>query len=394
KPDGTTNWSLNYAWLPFGGGPALDTNGILYVNNGNLLAIYATSSLAQTVWPKYQHDLKNTGKLAPTAPTNLVASDGLYPESILVGWTPVSSASGYDLYRGTNSVESAAQLCGSEIAATNFMDGNIVPGVTYYYWPKARDNSGASALFGPNDTGWGHTFVSSPAGDYDQDGKADPAAYNNTNGNWKVRLSSNDYVLATAESLLGGAGWTAVAADFDGDHLADPAVYQEATGDWIVRLSSANYAALTATNFLGSQGNSALAADVDGDGLADPTIYNEANGNWTAKLSSLGYVTNALAQTLGSPGWYAVLADFDGDAKADPAVYQESSGSWSVKLSSAGDYYLPGLLGGSGFRPIPADYDGDGLADPAVYNPTTGDWKVMLSDADYYQVDISGLLAP
>jgi outer membrane protein assembly factor BamB len=395
NPNGTTNWAFNLEnMLP--GGSALDTNGMLYsVANGNLSAIYATGSMAQTAWPKFQHDLKNTGKVAPLAPTNVFASDGLYNNRIALGWTPVNSASSYDILRGTNSSYASAQARAQEVAATNYADSSVMAGITYYYWVLSRDNSGASVPPGASDTGWQHCLASSAAGDYDRDGLADPADYNLTNGTWKVKFSSGNYALATAENLLGGSGYTAVTADYDGDGLADPSVYDEATGSWLVKLSSANYTQITLTGFLGAQGHSALAADYDGDRLADPAIYNEATGDWTFKLSSpvsgQTYRVVVLPQLIGGQGWYPLIADFDGDRFADPAAYEEPTGSWAVLLSSAGYYLiqLDGLLGGPGYIPVPADYDGDGLADPAVKSTSGDEWIVMFSASGYTPVQLT-----
>lgn len=332
--DGTTNWSSGYT-CGYSGGPAIDTNGILYyISDSKLVAMYATGSLAQTAWPKYQHDLKNTGMVSPAPSTNVTATDGLYNNQITINWSPVQFASGYNVLRGTNNVYASALAHTSGITTTNYNDTNAAAGITYYYWVQTRNNSGINVAASPADTGWQHTFVSSAAGDYDHDGLADPAVYNHTNRNWKIRFSGANYVLATAANLLGGAGFTAATADYDGDGKADPAVYEEATGNWTVMLTTANYAPITVYNLLGAQGYSGLAGDFDGDAKADPTIYNESNGYWIFRSSSNNYVEVALTQTLGGQGWCAVLADYDGDQLVDQGVYHEASGTWAVRLSN------------------------------------------------------------
>jgi len=52
---------------------------------------------------------------------------------------------------------------------------------------------------------------------------------------------------------LGGPGFTVVSGDFDGDGKADPAVYEEASGNWYVAQSSRNYS--IATINLGAPGS-------------------------------------------------------------------------------------------------------------------------------------------
>ncbi len=401
NPNGTTNWDALYSTpVPFGG-PALGANGILYsVANNKLVAIYAAGTLARAPWPKFQHDLNNTGKVSPDAPASAVATDGLYNNKVRLQWPLQAYASSYDILRGTVNDLSLAQTCASSVAATNYDDTGATAGTVYYYWVLSRNNSGTSVR-GAMDTGWRHSFVSSAAGDYDRDRFGDPAVYNQNNGNWKVILSSGgQYIPVTVSNFLGGIGYTAATADFDGDGKADPAVYEEATGNWTVKFTSADYAPYTAIELLGGQGFSAVAGDVDGDGLADPAIYDEATGTWAVRLSAPyageTYRVVVFYDLLGAIGCSPILADFDGDRLADPAVYNEATGSWAALLSGADYLYVQaiGLLGGAGFLPVVADYDGDGLADPAVYNPTTGDWKVKFSGGNYNLYIAEGYLAP
>lgn len=127
-----------------------------------------------------------------------------------------------------------------------------------------------------------------------------------------------------------------VCADYDGDGLADPAVYDEITGTWRIKLSSANYNVTVTTTFnkLGGIGRASVAADYDGDGLADPAVYGEADGSWTILISSADYLRITLGRCLGGVGYVPVPADYDGDGFADPAVLNFSTGNWHVMYSS------------------------------------------------------------
>jgi len=250
------------------------------------------------------------------------------------------------------------------------------------------------------------------AADFDGDGLADPALYQDSTGNWQTKLSTGNYTLIDLVGFFGGTGWTAMAADFDGDGLADPAVYlpavpsaqpmqagQSATtsagagqgGGWQIKLSGSGYTTLNLPAFLGGTGWTALAADFDGDGLADPAVYQSASGGWQIKLSGSGYTTLNLPAFLGGTGWTALAADFDGDGLADPAVYQESTGNWQVKLSGSGyaDVVKTGYLGGAGYMALAADFDGDALADYAVYQAATWAWKIRLSTGGYVIVSLT-----
>ena len=231
------------------------------------------------------------------------------------------------------------------------------------------------------------------AADFDGDSKADAAIFN-TNGNWKLKLSSGHYGLVTLAGFLGGEGATAYAADFDGDAKADPGVYYESLALWSVKLSSIGYLLPTVLTDFGGSGWQAVAADFDGDRLADPALYN-TNGNWQVKLSTAGYRTIPLTGLLGFAGWTAVGADLDGDGKADPTIYQASSGSWIVLMSRA-NYALalldPNFLGGTGYAGMAADFDGDGFADPAVAQASSGNWKIKLSSSNYGLVELPAFL--
>ena len=231
------------------------------------------------------------------------------------------------------------------------------------------------------------------AADFDGDAKADPAVFN-TNGNWKIKLSTANYATIPLTDFLGDSGAAALAGDFDGDRRADPAVYYANQELWAVKLSSLGYLAPTVLTGFGGTGWQALAGDFDGDRLADPGLYN-TNGTWKVKLSTAGYQTFNFADLLGRAAWSAISADFDGDGRVDPAIYQASTGSWIVLLSTA-NYAVAVIeqefLGSTGYIGLAADFDGDAKADPAVAQCTTGNWKVRLSSGNYILVDLQNFL--
>jgi len=245
------------------------------------------------------------------------------------------------------------------------------------------------------------SVVSALAADFDGDGKADPAVYDEATpttgsgqaGTWMIKKSAANYALTvTTFNALGGAGLAAVAADYDGDRKADPAVYQELTGIWIIRPSSLNYtSAIVLSQPLGGEGYSGMPADYDGDAKADPGVYQRAQGDWKVLLSSANYNMIERSGLLGGTGYRAVAADYDGDMKSDPAIYGESDGVWAFKISSANylTIVLAQSLGGTGYSPVPADYDGDAKADPAVKSETGNEWIVMFSSGGYTPVQIT-----
>jgi len=79
------------------------------------------------------------------APANVAASDGLYGDKVRVTWSPVADATGYVVYRGSDSsnVNFSASV---SVTASPYNDTNAVPGTTYYYWVAASDANGRSTL--------------------------------------------------------------------------------------------------------------------------------------------------------------------------------------------------------------------------------------------------------
>ena len=73
------------------------------------------------------------------APTGVMASDGLYLDTIKITWNPVQGAEGYDILRSElldlqTAIKSAS--CAGDKYALD--DMNVVPGRIYYYWVRAK----------------------------------------------------------------------------------------------------------------------------------------------------------------------------------------------------------------------------------------------------------------
>lgn len=95
---------------------------------------------------------------APVAPAGLVASDGLYSNKVALTWTPVPYATGYAVWRYTNSNPAlAAKILSTASAGTN--DSGVSSGAVYFYWVKATNTLGSSAFSAP-DTGYASSAAS------------------------------------------------------------------------------------------------------------------------------------------------------------------------------------------------------------------------------------------
>ena len=119
-------------------------------------------------------------------------------------------------------------------------------------------NIGVAALF--TVTG---TFV----GDFDGDVKADMTLYRG-DGQWSILKSTSGYT-SSQVVFWGGPGYVPVGGDYDGDGRQDPAVYNTTTGQWLALKSSTSYS--TTFSQTGGPGYP-RAGDYDGDGKADVVV--------------------------------------------------------------------------------------------------------------------------
>jgi hypothetical protein len=112
----------------------------------------------------------DTGWRAVPAPTNVIASDGVYTDKIRISWTASSGAIGYEIFRNTINDSGTANELWS-VLDTYWDDTSATPGVTYYYWVKAYGPYTTSPFSNP-DTGWRQlpppTDVSATKGYFDR----------------------------------------------------------------------------------------------------------------------------------------------------------------------------------------------------------------------------------
>ncbi|MEE4376017.1 MAG: hypothetical protein V2J55_00695 [Candidatus Competibacteraceae bacterium] len=84
----------------------------------------------------------------PTAPTNVNASDGTFPDQINVTWSAVTNATSYEVYRSTSSSDNGSLR--STVNSTSFEDTSVSPGITYWYRVKACNSAGCSEFSSAN----------------------------------------------------------------------------------------------------------------------------------------------------------------------------------------------------------------------------------------------------
>ncbi|MFN2352695.1 MAG: choice-of-anchor D domain-containing protein, partial [Kiritimatiellia bacterium] len=123
--------------------------------------------------------------------------------------------------------------------------------------------------------------------------------------------------------------------------------------------------------------------DMDGDGKSDLLVLRTDRGQFMCLMSG-GYYTQVQFVDTGvsDAGYLPSMGDYDGDGILDLCLYDPNAGMFYAILSSTEELVTCGL-GGVGCVPVPGDYDGDGKSDPGVYHEATGYWEGFFSSENY-----------
>jgi poly(3-hydroxybutyrate) depolymerase len=107
-------------------------------------ANYAKKSGPQMLAIKAMVDQLSSGS-APSnlPPPNGVATSGATTNSMVITWTTVNGAAGYNVYRNASKVNALANT------ASSFTDTNLTPGTSYTWTVKSVDSSGAESVASP-----------------------------------------------------------------------------------------------------------------------------------------------------------------------------------------------------------------------------------------------------
>lgn len=210
--------------------------------------------------------------------------------------------------------------------------------------------------------GFGQTGDVPVPGDYDGDGRSEPALFRLSNSTWYVSPTSAQ----PFQLQFGLHGDVPVPSDYDGDGKTDIAVFRPSNGTWLIQGTRLGYW----TYQWGLNGDIPVPGDYDGDGGADAAVFRPSNSTWYVSPSS----STPFSLQFGLPGDIAVPADYDGDGKTDIAVFRPSNSTWYIQGSRFG--YWTYQWGWNGDIPVPGDYDGDGRADAAVFRPSNSTWYV------------------
>lgn len=220
--------------------------------------------------------------------------------------------------------------------------------------------------------------------DYDADRVSDVALYHADSGAWYIGslvrylnylAGKTNWEWIVGGAQFGGPGWRPLAGDYDGDGYADAALYNEQAGLWMIA-SVQKMKILCQDVYFGGPGLRPVAGDYDADTRFDGALYAQENNGYWYIIPAAGGDAIVWGETLTGPDYIAVPGDYDGDGAADCALYHKTAGYWYI-LSADGRQIAWGYaFGAPDYHPVPGDYDGDGIFDLAVYHPVYGIWSV------------------
>lgn len=208
------------------------------------------------------------------------------------------------------------------------------------------------------------------AGDYDGDGKWEPAAVDGSTW-WSQTAGTQTW--APPDNTGGDASSQyidIVPGDYDGDKRTDPAFYRERDATWFIMGRDPVQFGTVATdpNAFGGyrfDQDFPVPADYDGDGKTDLSTYNPRTAAWQVRSSKTGLDSSVV---VGTPGAWPAPADYDGDGRDDRAVVSWQ-GEWTIE--GQGSFtFGPGAYS-QAWYPTVADYDGDKKADASFVNLLT-----------------------
>ncbi len=270
---------------------------------------------------------------------------------------------------------------GFNLSSAGLLSGTTTQAGTYNFTVKALSGScqgtksyslviGAAAAL--------RSVAGAQMGDYDGDGKADPALWSAATGAWNIVKSSTQQ---TTQQSWGKAGDVTLLGDYDGDGKTDLAVFRPSDGTFYIKRSSDGS---TLAKAWGLATDVPVPGDYDGDGKTDVAVWRGSEGNWYIVNSSDGHVETVTWGASYAPyNDVAVPGDYDGDGKTDVAVFRPATGTWYVKRSSDGQIMAKAWGLGTDV-PVAADYDGDGKTDIAVWRGST--WYIWQSASNSARV--------
>lgn len=181
---------------------------------------------------------------------------------------------------------------------------------------------------------WGTGALLPVPADYDGDGLTDLAVFDDDSARWQILFSGGGFNITKAQLelpgfgaifRLGEKGDQPVVGDYDGDGRTDPAVWSppkggEERGQWKVRYLPDSKGAVRRerTISFGMKDDIPIAADYNCDGTTDLGVYRRSESTWIMRLGE-----NAVHRVRWGidPKEEPIVGDFDADGCVDLGFY-------------------------------------------------------------------------
>ena len=206
------------------------------------------------------HSTEDSGWRALSVPT-VTASDGPYPDRVLITASAVTGASYFGFYRAPTAGGAKTPLSGW-ISGTTYNDTAATPGIMYYYSAQAAANSsgGSASAYSAEDSGW--RALSAPTVT-----ASDGTYTDRVSANWGAVSGASYYQVYRAPTVGGSkttlSGWIAATSYNDTTTTPDVTYY---------------YSAQAAVDASGTRASAYSTEDSGWRALSPPTAYAVIGG--------------------------------------------------------------------------------------------------------------------
>ena len=303
------------------------TNALEYLDES------ATAGISYTYWLKAVSELHTTGFSANDkgwrslpAPETVTASDGTTSDGVIVGWSAVTGAIKYEVWRCEDGTTSTNRVFTSADATVlTYTDTGAKAGTRYWYWVRSVATTGTGVFSVPDD---GFRAVAAPTNLMATDG----TSYDYVRVTWNAAVGAESYeVCRTATNELYASTtnyYSVIGTTFDDTNAAPGIIYGYSVRA-IAPLSISNYAGpddgyrkfRSATNLAATDGTSLDAVDISWTSPTGAVMCQvwRATGNSVGSAVKIATVEGATySDTTALHGvkyyyWVNAVADVEGE---------------------------------------------------------------------------------
>jgi len=257
---------------------------------------------------------------------------------------------------------------------------------TFYILPSSNNCPSSMSSHGPGcELQWGLPNDIAIAGDFDGDNKADPTVWRPSNGNYYVHPSSGQCPsrmtnhFTGCEVQWGLPGDTPITGDFDNDGRTDPAIWRSADAHFYVLPSTGRCPSRMIPFAHGCRAQWGLiddvpiVADYDSDGVVDLAVWRPSTATYYILPSTNICPSNMKIHgpgceiQFGDSNEIPIVGYFDNDSKLDIGTHDPFTFALKYLASSEHCGSLDYLCVNEGIDPdaivFTADVNGDGIDD-------------------------------